>query len=527
MHKTIIPGLVTFDTPLKTLRGSYFARDLHFFEPTKTPARYHYQINLSSDISIPERYDFRNGYYLYANKKWYYERRLPLGLTLKFSYEPHRHTFTLNRLYSLIPFEIGGILPAGKHIADVVGLDLALDGYTVVRGFAYRIGEEAHCCIAPSFNGKTTLMKQILERGGQYIAEDILVMHGNQVYPTAAIGQNYGRGINKNVETLARHQHADDPQPVTSFTVLHNATTTEPAEMPADVESYLLMNTLTLSESKFIRSYVLVHNLTHRFLQTLRPPLLASARIMRIHNYNFEQLFSRPLDDNKQHWDEMGESYSAVWQSPARQWLSRQELSFIKSYAAGHDLLDIGVGNGRIIAALLELDSTSAIYGLDIAASMVEISRKRFKDEPRVKSIKVTDLASQTVPFEHNFDAVTCIRVLKYNANWPAMITKLSRRLKPGGKLILTMANQASLNRFSRYPIPTYKTTPDQLILLLERQGLEVVKLAGFTRIPDKVYEFAKGPLLNKLICLVEQALMKALPSGRFSRELFVVARKP
>src|SRR3954452_6992011 len=89
---------------------------------------------------------------------------------------------------------------------------------------------------------------------------------------------------------------------------------------------------------------------------------------------------------NREHWEQVGRSYSASWEPPAKQLLSHRELGFILRHlrmTPARTALDIGIGNGRILEAVLSDNDITRVHGLDIAGEMVTVCRRRFEHEPR------------------------------------------------------------------------------------------------------------------------------------------------
>src|SRR3989338_3626443 len=100
--------------------------------------------------------------------------------------------------------------------------------------------------------------------------------------------------------------------------------------------------------------------------------------------------------ENKKYWENCSSDYAKVWETCGRQEMSRRELSFISKYVlkcSPHRILDIGVGNGRILNTLIHSASAEAnIFGLYISEEMVKICREKFKNEAKVKQISVYNL---------------------------------------------------------------------------------------------------------------------------------------
>lgn len=235
-------------------------------------------------------------------------------------------------------------------------------------------------------------------------------------------------------------------------------------------------------------------------------------------------------DKNKAHWEELGKSYDYVWKSPARKMLSDKEIGFVNFYLAkttGVKVLDIGIGTGRILTELIKVSPKELeIYGLDISQQMVRVCRNKFKNSNKIKEIKVCDLSKENLCYKDNFDFITAIRVLKYNKNWQEIIKKVYGSLGKNGIFVFTMLNKNSLNKFSRYPIPTYKTDLKEIKIFLGDTGFKILEIRTFTRIPDFFYDLFDNYYWSILLNVQERFLELVFGKNKFGRILFISAIK-
>jgi SAM-dependent methyltransferase len=230
------------------------------------------------------------------------------------------------------------------------------------------------------------------------------------------------------------------------------------------------------------------------------------------------------------HWGSVGESYTAEWSPPARARLGERELDFIVAAlqrSPARAALDVGVGSGRILAALLERTEITEFYGIDIAEPMVEATRVRLAGEARLRELRVCDLSAEPLPFDRQFDFISAVRMLKYNRNWRDMVGKLAAALSPDGVLVFSMTNSRSLNRFSRAaPVPWVTTTRADLELLASDLGLEVLDVRGFTKLPHTVYSRVRSPRLANGLLTTDAVLDRLVGTTAFAREIFVAAQR-
>lgn len=234
---------------------------------------------------------------------------------------------------------------------------------------------------------------------------------------------------------------------------------------------------------------------------------------------------------NKKYWDGWNIKYSDVWKTQARQVMSKKEISHILSKLSAKtslSILDIGVGNGRILEALNRKSSPSAkIFGLDISDKMIAICKRLFKDSKKVLQLRVCDLSSAEIPYKAKFDFVTVIRVLKYNSNWRFMLKKIYKAMKPKGFLVFTMPNNQSISilsgdKFSDQNSPIIYSNPTELKNILLSLGFEKIEIVAFSKLPNFLYHLSENKKYVSILLRSEELLEKMLGKSSLGRELFV-----
>lgn len=197
MYKNIIPHLVTLETKLNKIKGFYFSEVPSIYGSVSKRNLFHYKVLINNDITIPNDYDFRNGHYYKKGNVWFYKRRIGF-FTLKFCFDTEHRIFSFNRIYSYIPFEVGHIYPPGRHLADMIVLELFLKGFVFIRGCAARYKGKNFAFVAPSYNGKTSLIEYIIDHRGKFISEDFIILNlkNKNIYPTPCTNSEE-RQVNK------------------------------------------------------------------------------------------------------------------------------------------------------------------------------------------------------------------------------------------------------------------------------------------------------------------------------------------
>ena len=232
-------------------------------------------------------------------------------------------------------------------------------------------------------------------------------------------------------------------------------------------------------------------------------------------------------EEDRKHWSDVSQDYSAGWQSPARQAMSGRELDFVLRQAArvpACRVLDVGVGSGRILEGLLSTAGPDCeVYGVDLSTEMLDLTRARFADDERVRSLQFCDVAKDEIPFEGSFDVITAVRILKYSENWSDIVRKLAGRLTAQGVFTFSLSNGRSLNRFSRpYAVPTHHAVVRQVREICASTGLDIVELSGSTKLPYKLYTASRTRGQASALVRLDRALDAVLGQVTFTRELFV-----
>jgi len=295
MYKNIIPNLISFDTVLNRINGFSFAENFNFFKKVSKPEIFHYKIEIKKNIFIPRDYDFRNGFYFKKDDNWYYERFF-FGISLKLRFDIKNKIFYFNKNYSYIPFEIGGICPVGKHISDLINMDLFFNGYNIFRGCAFLYKGKVFCLIAPGFNGKTSFMCEMIKNGAKYIAEDILIINNDKknVYPSGCFKKNFGRSINKKLFKNIQKNILSESIAYDYLFLIENFTTSVDKNNQIEsknINNFLPVCSLFFISNNFIRSILSEKNNFLEFFKKIEDiKNNLNFKYIKIKDFNFKKI---------------------------------------------------------------------------------------------------------------------------------------------------------------------------------------------------------------------------------------------
>ncbi len=155
----------------------------------------------------------------------------------------------------------------------------------------------------------------------------------------------------------------------------------------------------------------------------------------------------------------------------------------------GMSVLDIGCGTGTITQGIAEtVGSEGRVVGVDINTEFIEEARSRCSSLPGL-SFEACDAYS--LPFENEFDIVTCARVLQWLAQPLEAIRRMVTAANRGGRILALEYNHEKIEWQPRPPSSMQKfyaaflkwradagisnTIADDLSSLFSQAGLENV----------------------------------------------------
>lgn len=162
-----------------------------------------------------------------------------------------------------------------------------------------------------------------------------------------------------------------------------------------------------------------------------------------------------------------------MWVHPSRE---ASALRWIRRYTPRGRLLDLGCGNGRLVAAAL--DAGYDAFGVDVSPLMIRKALRRVPPE-RVQCGRLTDLDQPA----GSFDVAVSMSYLEHEPRPAETVRRVFELLRPGGLTAHKVPNYDSRlrrvlgRRWSGYRWPSHVQyfTPTTLGRLLEKAGFEIV----------------------------------------------------
>ena len=151
-------------------------------------------------------------------------------------------------------------------------------------------------------------------------------------------------------------------------------------------------------------------------------------------------------------------------------WTLAQHLNQARS------LLEVGCGTGYVLEGVRAAFSGLSLAGSDVLVASLARAR------PRLPGVELFQMDARRIPFREEWDAVLALDVIEHIAEDEAALAEMSRALRPGGVLVLTVPQHPWLWT----PIDDWsghhrRYTRRELVTKVERAGLRVEDVTSFS----------------------------------------------
>lgn len=210
-------------------------------------------------------------------------------------------------------------------------------------------------------------------------------------------------------------------------------------------------------------------------------------------------------------------------------------------YASGcRSFLEIGCGTGSVLAALARAHPDISVWGSEPYLEGLQFARTR------VDSARLMQMDARCVPFADEFDAIGMFDVIEHIEEDQAVLSQVSRALRPGGILLITVPQ----HRFLWSPADDHagharRYTRAELVQKVERAQFRVLRCTSFVsllfplllisrfrrkgREYDRHAEYRVPLVVNVMLGMamsVERAAIRLGATLPFGGSLLLVARR-
>jgi SAM-dependent methyltransferase len=144
-------------------------------------------------------------------------------------------------------------------------------------------------------------------------------------------------------------------------------------------------------------------------------------------------------------------------------------------FPAARSLLEVGCGNGYVLAAIAGLHPQMMLAGSDLSAAGLLRARERIPGAMLVRA------DARELPFEAEFDVVGAFDVIEHVADDGEVLAAMRRAVRPGGGILLSVPQHRWLwSEADRYSGHERRYTRGDLAAKLARAGLRLRRMTSF-----------------------------------------------
>jgi 2-polyprenyl-3-methyl-5-hydroxy-6-metoxy-1,4-benzoquinol methylase len=179
-------------------------------------------------------------------------------------------------------------------------------------------------------------------------------------------------------------------------------------------------------------------------------------------------------DDWDQHWDDYANAASL---NPAQQLRRRLVRSLLGLDGGPVRVLDIGCGNGDLLAELKVSHPGAELCGIDVSRSGLDVARTKVPTAMLLRFDLTTD-GEPPPQLDGWATHATCSEVLEHVDEPGRLLARAKALLAPGCRLVVTVPG-GPMSTFDRHIGHRQHFTPASLAKLLTKAGYEVEKATG------------------------------------------------
>jgi ubiquinone/menaquinone biosynthesis C-methylase UbiE len=205
------------------------------------------------------------------------------------------------------------------------------------------------------------------------------------------------------------------------------------------------------------------------------------------------------------------------------------EVGFVRPYAVGRELLEVGCGTGLLLERFASFCKSAK--GVDLSPGMLEHARARGLD--------VTEGSATALPFEDaSFDVACSFKVLAHIPDIQTALSEMTRVVRPGGTIIAEFYNPRSVRALAKKiagPLPIGDSMKEDVVFTrfdkpedipgMFPDGLRIVGERG-VRIVTPSAKVLELPFLGDAFRRAEHLLCDG-PLARLGGFYCVALRKP
>lgn len=193
-------------------------------------------------------------------------------------------------------------------------------------------------------------------------------------------------------------------------------------------------------------------------------------------------------------------------------------------------VLEIGIGTARISREIVR--HGHKIIGIDIIPAMLKHSSEVLHQQDHGQECDFVLSSMSHLPFkEGRFDAVICIRTLKYAAHPSKVLQEAHRVLRNRGIFVVEFPNIKTYYSFliwldkltGKRKLRVKYFVLDEMVKNVKATGFDILRIKETLRLPRSFYKNVYRKAVLKTAIYIEQALSRLLPQTILTRS-FIMA---
>jgi ubiquinone/menaquinone biosynthesis C-methylase UbiE len=146
-------------------------------------------------------------------------------------------------------------------------------------------------------------------------------------------------------------------------------------------------------------------------------------------------------------------------------------------------VLEIGFGNGKYIAEIIEKVKGTHVFGLDFSDAMVKTASKLNKNSIEQGRVQIAQGEVEKIPFnDRMFDKIFTVNTIYFWSDPILGLQEIKRVLKPGGRLVITFRSKDIMSQRTsdEYDFSLYTPEVEEVETLLKETGYSNISIQHF-----------------------------------------------
>jgi 2-polyprenyl-3-methyl-5-hydroxy-6-metoxy-1,4-benzoquinol methylase len=206
---------------------------------------------------------------------------------------------------------------------------------------------------------------------------------------------------------------------------------------------------------------------------------------------------------------------------------------FLERLGAHSAILDAACGAGLYDGMLDE--AGHRVLGIDQSGNVLARAQEHYPQE-HFPGLQYTKLGLQEMDFQATFDGIICMDAMEHICpeDWPRILTRFNRALKPGGVLYVTVDAQKLVEDSKAYeqakamglPVVFGEVVDELDAAYAEAMALEALELntLSYERLDHSVYHY--HPSMEQVRTWFDQAGLSIEEEGIWDEYVHILARK-